>query len=302
MKLTILGCYSATPRTHTNATAQVLELRNQTVLIDCSEGTQVQLRKAKIKFSRIKHIFISHLHGDHYFGLIGLISTFQLLGRKNELHIYAPKGLKEIIHLQLKAGNSWTSFDLIFHELSSLKSELLLETDQFTVETIPLKHRIYTNGFLFREKMGQRKLLIEKAVAAGVDTAYYNKLKQGAAVPNRKGELIDNALVTQDPEPPKSYAYCSDTAFNPEIVAQLHGVTALYHEATFLNEHEHLAKSTFHSTAQQAAQMAKDAKVGQLILGHYSTRYDTLDLFLEESKPIFDNTHLAQDLSVFEWN
>ncbi|MEP2935683.1 MAG: ribonuclease Z [Gilvibacter sp.] len=301
MKLTILGCYSATPRTHTNATAQVLELRNQTILIDCSEGTQVQLRKAKVKFSRIKHIFISHLHGDHYFGLIGLISTFQLLGRKNELHIYGPEGLKEIIHLQLKAGKSWTSYDLIFHELTSDKPELLLDTEHFTVETIPLMHRVYTNGFLFREKLGPRKLDIQKAVAAGVDTAYFNKLKQGASVPNRDGNLIANASVTQDPDTPKSYAYCSDTAYHPDIIPQLHKVTALYHEATFLQEHEHLAKVTGHSTAKQAALMAQKAEVGQLILGHYSTRYDSLDLFLAESQPIFAQTALARDLAVFEW-
>lgn len=301
MKLTILGCYSATPRTHTNATAQVLEMRGQTILIDCSEGTQVQLRKAKIKFSRIKHIFISHLHGDHYFGLIGLISTFQLLGRKNPLHVYGPVGLKEIILLQLKAGKSWTSYDLIFHELSSDKPEQLLDAEQFTVETIPLKHRVYTNGFLFREKLGPRKLVIQKAVDNQIDTAYFNKLKQGADVLNRKGHLIKNKTVTQDPEQPKSYAFCSDTAYNTDMLAQLHQVTVLYHEATFLQEHEHLAAGTGHSTAKQAASIAKQAKVGELILGHYSTRYDSLELFLDEAMPIFKQVSLAQDLKNYNW-
>ena len=201
MKLNILGCYSATPRTFTNPTSQVLEIKNHMFLIDCGEGTQVQLRRHKIKFNRIKHIFISHLHGDHCFGLVGLISTFRLLGREADLHIYAPKGLKESILLQLKLGNSWTNYNLIFHELTNKKSELIFEDEKVTVETIPLDHRVYTNGFLFREKEGDRKLDMNAVLNEGIDVAYYRKLKQGADVPNLKGEIVRNELMTKPAAP-----------------------------------------------------------------------------------------------------
>lgn len=189
MKLTILGCHSATPRTNTNPTSQVLEIKNHMFLIDCGEGTQVELRRNKIKFSRIKRIFISHLHGDHYFGLVGLVSTFRLLTRETELHIYGPKGIKEIITLQLKLSDSWTNFPLIFHELTSKESELIFEDDKVEVYTIPLKHRIYTNGFLFKEKKNERKLDINAVLNANIDKAYYQKLKQGADVVNEDGVL-----------------------------------------------------------------------------------------------------------------
>lgn len=301
MKLTILGCYSATPRTHTHPTAQVLEMRNQHFLIDCGEGTQVQLRRSKVKFSRIQHVFISHLHGDHYFGLIGLIATFQLLGRKTPLHIYGPKGIKEIICMQLRLGQSWTQFELKFTELESKESECILDTEQFSVITIPLKHRVYTNGFLFKEKPGPRKLDPVAAGKARIDKAYFLKLKQGKDVPNKDGVLVDHKRVTQPADSPKSYAFCSDTAYYPNIIPQITGVTALYHEATFLEEHEHLCEPTGHSSARQAAKIAKEAKVGKLILGHYSTRYDNLDQYLIEAAPIFKNVWLAEDLKTFRW-
>ena len=194
MKLTILGCYSATPRALTNPTSQVLEIKNHMFLIDCGEGTQVQLRKNKIKFNRIKHIFISHLHGDHFFGLAGLISTFRLLTRETDLHIYGPKGIKEVITLQMKLADSWTNYKLIFHELKSNTSELIFEDDDVEVYTIPLKHRVYTNGFLFKEKEGERKLDIDAAEENNIDMAYYRKLKQGFDVENEDGELIKNKL------------------------------------------------------------------------------------------------------------
>ncbi len=301
MKLHILGCYSATPKTNTHPTAQVLEMRNHHFLIDCGEGTQVQLRKAKVKFSRIQHIFISHLHGDHYFGLVGLISTFQLLGRKTPLHIFGPKGIKEIVCLQLRLGHSWTQFDLHFIELEANTQECILETNTFTVHTIPLKHRIYTNGFLFKEKPAPRKLDAQAAVNAGIDKAYFLKLKQGVDVPNKEGQMVDHLMVTSAPETPKSYAFCSDTAYFPEIIPFIKDATVLYHEATFLNEHEHLCKPTGHSSAQQAAAIAKQAGVGELILGHYSTRYDNLNLFLEEASSVFKPVSLAQDLKMYTW-
>ena len=188
MKLTILGCYSATPQVNTNSTAQVLEIKNHTFLIDCGEGTQVELRRNKVKFSRVKHVFISHLHGDHCFGLAGLISTFNLLTRETDLHIYAPKGLKEVISMQMKLSNSWTNYQLIFHELTSKSSELIYEDEKVEVHTIPLDHRIYTNGFLFKEKLGDRKLDMNAVLNADIDMAYYRKLKQGANVPDNDGK------------------------------------------------------------------------------------------------------------------
>ncbi|MFD0861510.1 ribonuclease Z [Sungkyunkwania multivorans] len=301
MKLTILGCYSATPRIDTHPTSQLLEVNGHMFLIDCGEGTQVQLRRYKVKFSRIKHIFISHLHGDHFFGLVGLISTFQLLGRDTELHVYGPKGIKEAITLQLKLGNSWTPFALIFHELTSKKPELIFEDDKVTVETIPLDHRVYTNGFLFKEKEGERKLLIEKVLEANINVAYYNKLKLGFDVENEDGVLIDHTKVTMPPPPPKSYAFCSDTTYKPDNADQLKGVNVIYHESTFLESHAHLCKKTKHSTAKQAAQIAKLAKAKALILGHYSTRYNDLEDFRREAKEIFDNVALAEDGKVFDF-
>lgn len=301
MTLTILGCYSATPKTFNNPTAQLLEVRGHLFLIDCGEGTQVALRKSKVKFARVKHIFISHLHGDHFYGLIGLISTFTLLGREADLHIYGPKGIKEIITLQLKLGKAWTNYNLIFHELSAKTPQLLFEDDIVEVQSIPLDHRVYTNGFLFKEKPGERKLNLEAAVAAKIDNSYFRKLKTGADVTNRDGKLIPNESVTFPPDPPSSYAFCSDTAYKPEIVPQIQGVTALYHEATFLEEHLNLCEKTKHSTAKQAATIAKEAGVQQLILGHFSTRYSSLERYLEEARPVFENTHLAEDFKVFEF-
>jgi len=299
MKLTILGCHSATPRTNTNPTSQVLEIKNHMFLIDCGEGTQVELRRNRVKFSRIKHIFISHLHGDHYFGLVGLISTFRLLTREAELHIYAPKGLKEVITLQMKLSDSWTNYPLIFHELTSKKSELIYEDDKVEVSTIPLDHRIYTNGFLFKEKENERKLDINAVLNANINVAYYRKLKQGADVENEDGILIANEKVTKDPLPSKSYAFCSDTAYNESIISIIKNTTILYHESTFLDSHEHLCKPTGHSTAKQAASIAKQAEVENLILGHYSTRYNDLNEFKEEAETIFPTIHLADDGKVF---
>lgn len=300
MKLNILGCYSATPRTFTNPTSQVLEIKNHLFLIDCGEGTQVQLRKNKIKFARIKHIFISHLHGDHYFGLVGLVSTFRLLTREAELHIYGPKGIKEIVTLQMKLADSWTNYPLIFHELTSKDSELIFEDDKVEVHTIPLIHRVYTNGFLFKEKPGERKLHIDAVNAANIDQAYFRKLKQGADVENKEGKLIKNDAVTYAPDKQKSYAFCSDTAYNEAVIPIIKNANALYHESTFLEKHAHLAPKTKHSTAKEAAQIAKMANVGKLILGHYSTRYDDLEEFIKEASPIFKNVELADDGKVFK--
>ena len=299
MKLHILGCYSATPRKDTNPTSQVLEIKNNIFLIDCGEGTQVQLRRMKIRFNRIKRIFISHLHGDHYFGLIGLVSTFRLLTRETELHIYGPKGLKEVILLQLKLSDSWTNFPLIFHELESKESELIYEDDKVEVHTIPLDHRVYTNGFLFKEKEGERKLNMKAVTKANINLAYYRKLQQGFDVENENGELIKNEAVTTSPNRPKSYAFCSDTAYSESILQHIQNVTVLYHESTFLDKHASLCATTKHSTAKQAAEIAKKANAGTLILGHYSTRYDSLYYFKDEANEVFNNVLLAEDGKTF---
>ena len=301
MKLSILGCYSATPRTLTNTTSQALEINTHLFLIDCGEGTQVLLRKHKIKFSRIKHIFISHLHGDHFFGLVGLISTFRLLNRKVDLHIYAPKGIKEVVTLQMKLANSWTNYKLVFHELTSKESELIFQDNKVAVYTIPLEHRVYTNGFLFKEKQGERKLNIVAAKNANIDKAYFSKLKQGFDILNEDGKLIKNKLVTKDSPTPKSYAFCSDTSYKQDIIPIIKNVNLLYHESTFLEKHAHLASKTKHSTAKQAASIAKQANVGTLLLGHYSTRYHSLNAFKEEAQEVFTNVKLCEDGKTFEF-
>ncbi|MDY7393678.1 ribonuclease Z [Aureibaculum sp. 2210JD6-5] len=296
ISLTILGCHSATPRTFAHPTSQYLEINNRRFLIDCGEGTQVQLRKYKIKFSAIDHIFISHLHGDHYFGLIGLISTLGLLNRKNDLHIYAPTGLKEIITLQLRTSNSWPQFHINFHELESDKSELIFEDNKMEVFTIPLEHRVYTNGFLFKEKIGERKLNIE-AIKENpeIEICDYQNLKDGKDFLKMNGKVIDNRKLTFNPNKPLSYAFCSDTVYKPEITSIIKNVDLLYHEATFLKDRQETALTTKHSTAEEAAKIAKKAKVGQLILGHFSSRYDNVELFKQEAETIFDNVILGKE-------
>jgi ribonuclease Z len=301
MRLTILGCYAATPRTLTNPTAQVLEIKNHMFLIDCGEGTQVQLRKHKIKFSRINHIFISHLHGDHFFGLPGFISTMRLLGREKELHVYGPKGIKEAITLLLKLGDSWTNYPLIFHELTSKEPELVIEDKKVSVTTIPLDHRVYTNGYLFKEKIGERKLNIEVVREYGIDKAYFQNIKNGKDIVLENGKTIANKALTFDPPKPKSYAFCSDTGYLPGLAVQINEVDVLYHESTFLESESHLAAKTKHSTAIQAARIAKAANVKSLVLGHYSTRYKSIDLFKEEASTVFPNVLLADDGKTFDF-
>lgn len=301
MILTILGSHSATPLASAHPTAQILEMKGHIFLIDCGEGTQMQLRKYKIKFSRIKHIFISHLHGDHFFGLPGLITTFMLMGRETEVHIYGPKGIKNAILTFLKVGKVYTNYPLYFHELETTTSEMIFEDEKVSVETIPLDHRVYTNGYLFKEKPNDRKLNVEAARAANVDLVYYNRIKKGEDVVNREGVLIPNEEITFDPEPPKSYAFCSDTVYKPEIAIQIRQTTVLYHESTFLEDRKDLAEKTMHSTAKQAALIAKAADVTTLILGHYSARYGDLNLFKKEAETVFPNVYLAEDGKRFEF-
>ena len=301
MKLTILGCYAATPRTFTNPTSQILEIKNRLFLINCGEGTQVQLRKNKIRFSKINHIFISHLHGDHFFGLVGLVSTFTLLNRTTDLHIYGPKGIKEVIKVQLRLSNSWTNYDLFFHELESLESEIIFEDDKVLVKTIPLKHRVYTNGFLFQEKVGERKLNLDAVQNYEIERCYYQNIKNGKDIVLEDGRIIENDQLTFDPVPAKNYAFCSDTVYNEAILPIIENIDVLYHESTFLQSEENLAKKTLHSTAKEAATIALKANAKQLILGHYSTRYESIELFKEEAETIFPEVLLADDGKSFEF-
>lgn len=301
MKLTILGCYAATPRTFTNPTSQILEIKNRIFLIDCAEGTQVQLRKNKIRFSKINHIFISHLHGDHFFGLIGVVSTFTLLNRTSDLHIYGPKGIQEIIKLQLRLSNSWTNYGLFFHELESNDSEIIYEDDKVLVKTIPLKHRVYTNGFLFQEKIGDRKLNLDAVQNYEIESCYYQKIKNGKDIILESGQVIENDKLTFDPIPAKNYAFCSDTAYSETIIPIIKNIDVLYHESTFLQSEEHLAKKTLHCTAKEAATIALKSNAKQLILGHYSTRYKNIELFKEEAETIFPAVLLADDGKSFDF-
>ncbi len=295
LRLTILGCHSATPRSNAHTSSQFLEINNDFFLIDCGEGTQAQLRKFKIKFSRIQRIFISHLHGDHFYGLIGLISTFSLLNRTTELHVYGPKGIKEIILLQLKLTKSWVEYPLYFHELSSPDSQLIFEDKKVEVFSIPLKHRIYTNGFLFKEKPLPRKLNMPVIGRhPEVQICDYQNLKNGKDFKTDDNKIILNSELTLDPPEILQYAYCSDTAYDEEIVPLLQDIDLLYHESTFLEDRKDLAEKTKHATALQAAMIAKKANVKQLVLGHYSSRYKNLDLFLDEAKNEFDNVALAE--------
>ena len=295
IELTILGCHSATPRVNAHPTAQYLEINSRHFLIDCGEGTQRQMRKYKVGFSKINHIFISHLHGDHFFGLIGLISTLGILNREKELHLFGPKGIKEVINLQLKYSKSYVKYDLIFHELNSKKSELIFEDEKVEVLTIPLHHRVYTNGFLFKEKENSRKLnMSEIRKFQEIEICDYNNLKVGRDFTLTSGETIQNSLLTQDPKKPMSYAYCSDTSYKPDIVEIIKKSDLLYHESTFLSDKEDLAIKTRHSTAKQAAVIAKKAEVKKLILGHYSSRYKDISLFKKEAEEIFRNITLAE--------
>jgi ribonuclease Z len=295
LKLTILGCYAATPRTISNPTSQVLEIKNKVFLIDCAEGTQVQLRKSKVKFSKISHIFISHLHGDHFYGLIGLISTFMLLNREKDLTVFGPKGIKEIILLQLRASGSFTGYNLYFQELEATESETIFEDEKVIVKTIPLKHRIYTNGFLFQEKNIERKLNVEKVNQYNIDKVYFNKIKFGGDITLDNGTIIPNSELSFDPQVAKTYAYCSDTMYNESLLPIIQNADYLYHESTFLESEEHLSERTMHSTAKQAATIALKANVKNLILGHYSTRYGNIELFKQEAQTIFPNVILADD-------
>ena len=299
LKIHILGCHSATPRANAFPTAQVVEIRGQLILVDCGEGTQIRLRQKSIKFNQIKHVLISHLHGDHFYGLIGFLSTSSLLNRQTPMKIFAPTGAKEIIDIQMKYSKTHLSYALEFYELKSQSSESIIDDDKFTVKTIPLDHRVYANGFLITEKLGDRKLNLKVVESLPIDKIYYKKIVKGEDMTLDDGKVIPNEDMTFPPEPVKSYAYCSDTAFKPDIVPLIKGATALYHESTFLELHEDLCAKTKHSTARQAGIIASKAQVGHLILGHYSARYKNLNDFKTEAKTVFEPVSIAETGKTF---
>ena len=266
-------------------------------LIDCGEGTQVQLRKAKAKFSKINHIFISHLHGDHVFGLPGLISSFRLLGRETPLHVYGPKGIKEMMETIFRITETHQGFEVVFHELSSKKSEKVFEDNRVEVFTIPLDHRIYCNGYLFKEKPKERHLNMQEiSKYPEIEICDYHNLKRGKDIQLSDGYILKNENLTKPAEPSVSYAFCSDTRYLESIIPIIKNVDVLYHEATFLHDLKKMADYTGHSTALEAAKIARKANVKKLILGHFSNRYHDLSVFLNEACEIFPETHLPKQL------
>lgn len=295
MKLTILGCGSASPTSKRNPTSQHLAIQERCFLIDCGEGTQVQLRKHRLRIQKINHIFISHLHGDHFFGLIGLISTYHLLGRTTDLYIYGPSDLKQIIHTSLNATKTYLRYNLHFITLNFDNETLIYEDKRLLVYSFPMKHSIQSCGFLFKEKPKLRKINRKAVDSFNIPVYQLNNIKEGADYIDDSGLIIANKTLTFDPDPSQSYAYCSDTAYYPNICKTIRGVSCLYHESTFINSDENLAKQTKHSTSEQAALIAKEAEVGQLILGHYSARYTNLETLLNEARLVFNKTILGED-------
>lgn len=298
--LTILGSSSATPTSERNPTAQLLAHGEKLFLIDCGEGTQVTLRRMHIHFQRIKHIFISHLHGDHFYGLIGLISSMHLLGRTKPLFIYGPPMLKEILDLQLKASLTTLLYPLEFRETQADKPEVIFEDELISVSSFPMLHRIPTTGFLFREKPYERKIRRDVIELLKIPVHLIPKIKAGADYIAEDGTVHANPLITIDPPAPRTYAFCSDTAYFEDILPIIQGADLLYHESTFMNNREQNASEKFHSTTGQAATIACKAGVKRLLIGHYSARYDDLQPLLYEARHVFPNTELAEDGKIFD--
>lgn len=291
----ILGCGAATPTLRRNPTAQVINVHDKLFLVDCAEGTQLQLRRFKVKFQRIHHIFISHLHGDHYLGLIGLLSSMHLLGRKKDIHIYGPAPLEDLIHQNLKVSDTYLNFQIFFHSTNPNGKEKIYADKTLEVFSFPLKHRIACTGFLFTELKRKPKVRKEVIEQYKLGVAAIRMLKNREDLILESGEVLSYSDATIENPSPRSYAFCSDTAYLPSLKETIGPVELLYHESTFLNQHEKRAKETFHSTAEQAGQIAKELNAQKLILGHFSSRYVKLDEFLEEAKAHFQNTHIAED-------
>jgi ribonuclease Z len=294
-ELLVLGSSSASPTSERNPSAQLLNIAERYFLIDCGEATQIQLRKFRAKFQAIDHLLISHLHGDHFFGLPGLISSMHLLGRKQPLNVYCPKELKEIMDVIVRVSDTRLNFPINWIFTSNHCPQLIFEDQKVLVYSFPLKHRIFCTGFLFREKPLPRK--IDKSILEKLNISFADilRLKAGSDVMNQDGILIKNADATIDPLPPRSYAYCSDTIYHEELAEIVKDVDLLYHESTFLEDHKERAAKTFHTTAKQAAALAAKARAGTLLLGHFSARYTDLQAFLREAGEVFANCVLATD-------
>ncbi|MBS4014632.1 MAG: ribonuclease Z [Bacteroidetes bacterium] len=298
-KITVLGCTAATPTSLFHTTAQWLQFQNYHFLLDCAEGTQMQMRRMKLPMMKIDNIFISHLHGDHYLGLPGLLFTYHLLGREKTLNIYSPPGLKEIIEVQFKIANVHTRFKTVFHDITK-GEQLLFENKFLTVDSIEMKHSIDCYGFLFKEKELERNIKKESIKKYGISIDKMQDIKHGADFIDSNGKIIPNNTITKSPPPPRSYAFCSDTLYTETFIKQISNVDLLYHEATFLEDKADIAKEKTHTTAMEAARIAKKAKAGKLLIGHYSARYDDIKDFQKEAQTIFKNTVVAEEGMVME--
>ena len=297
-EVTILGCSSASPSYHRHPSAQVLNIFERFFLIDCGEGTQMQMDRYKIKAAKINRIFISHLHGDHYLGLMGLLSTMHLQGRTKEMNIYAPKELKEIINIQLKFSQTILRFPIVYHDINPDKSEVIFEDEMLAISTIILKHRIQCTGFLFKEKKKPRKLIKEMVEKYAIPVEFMHRLKDGEDYHQGK-KIVKNAELTTAATPARSYAYCTDTIYDEQITDIIKGTNLLYHEATFMNDLLERAKETYHTTCKQAGIIAKKANVKKLVIGHFSARYKDLNPLLIEAQAEFPETQLAVEGETF---
>lgn len=291
----ILGCGSALPTLRHNASSQVVEVRGKLFMVDCAEGTQMQLRRSRLRFTKLSAVFITHLHGDHCFGLIGMISTFGMLGRTAALNVYAPKELEPVLQMQLEVFCRGLEFEVKFHAVDPTRNAVVYEDRSLTVETLPLDHRVPCCGYLFREKPTARHLNREACDAQGVPVDHLHLIKGGMDWTRADGTVIPNAELTLPPDPPRAYAYCSDTAYKPDLASLVEGVDLLYHESTYAEDSRERANLFHHSTAADAARIAKVAHVGRLMLGHYSARYEDEKVLLAEAKSIFPNSFLSNE-------
>ncbi|MBQ3610182.1 MAG: ribonuclease Z [Bacteroidaceae bacterium] len=294
-EVNILGCGSALPTTRHFSSSQVVNIREKLFMVDCGEGAQLQLRRSKLKFTRLNHIFISHLHGDHCFGLMGLISTFGLLGRTASLHIYAHKELERLLAPQLEFFCKGMTYEVVFHPIDPAKAEVIYDDRSVSVSTIPLKHRIPTCGFLFQEKPTPNHIIRDMVDFYRIPVFELNRIKNGEDYITPEGVVVPNHRLTTPSAAPRSYAYCSDTICQTSIIPQIKGVDLLFHEGTFALCDAARAKETFHTTAMQAAQIAVEAQVKQLVIGHFSARYEDESILLKEAQTLFPNTLLAKE-------
>lgn len=298
LSVTILGNNSAVPAFNRHPTSQVVSHDGTNYLVDCGEGTQIQMIRYKVRRGKISHIFISHLHGDHYFGLIGLLNTFSLLGHKQELHVFAPSPLQEIVEMQLRVADNALSYQLHFHTLSS--PGVLVDDEKITISCFRTDHRIECYGFVFEEKKGKRKLLIEKVRKHEIPVSFYSSLQSGLDYITPRGKVISNDSVTAAPEAGKKYAFCADTRYDESIIPYIENADMIYHETTYLDTMRQKATERFHSTTKQAAEIARKARVKKLLIGHFSSKYSTLDAFLQEAKEVFPDTELAMEGNTYE--